>query len=136
MTVREASCACGQLRIQLKGEPQYVSSCCCQACQRRSGAFYAVTAFFGHDQVAGHSGETRVFRRIGESGKPLDFRFCPGCGSTVWWEPQARPDRIAVAGGCFADVDFPSPQRLIWTETRHRSVMVPPELPTFPRSPT
>lgn len=135
MTERVAACACGQLSLRLSGDPAYVSSCCCQACQRRSGSFYAVTAFFLHDQVLEKLGRASDFRRIGASGKPLDFHFCPECGSTVWWEPQARPDRVAVAGGCFADVDFPAPQRLIWTEHRHPSVLVPDDLPTFERAP-
>ncbi|HEY8573216.1 GFA family protein [Phenylobacterium sp.] len=132
----EARCACGELSIRLAGDPQYVSSCCCQACQRRSGSFYAVTAFFAHDQVLEQRGPNTVFRRIGDSGKPLDFHFCPSCGSTVWWEPGARPDRIAVAGGCFADKSFPSPQRLIWTEERHPSICVADDLPTFERAPS
>lgn len=121
---REASCCCGALTIRLTGDPEYVSSCACQACQRRTGSAFGVTAFFKAEQVAGEWGEATVFERIGASGKPLFFRFCPSCGSTVWWEALARPGRIAVAVGAFADKDFPAPQRLIWSE--HKAAWVRP----------
>ncbi|THD77547.1 MAG: GFA family protein [Phenylobacterium sp.] len=133
--MREAACACGGLKITLRGDPKMVSSCACQACQRRTGSAFGVTAFFAHDQVAGTEGEANIFQRIGESGKPLIFRFCPACGSTVWWEPLARPDRVAVAAGAFADPGFPAPQRLIWTDYKAAWVHAPEGAPEFPRSP-
>ena len=132
---REASCACGQLTIRVAGDPEYVSSCACQACQRRTGAPFGVTAFFRNEQVADHAGEASVFRRIAESGNALDFRFCPKCGSTVWWEPHGRPGRTCVAWGAFADPDFPAPQRLIWTDYKADWVHALPGAPEFPRSP-
>ena len=134
-TEREASCACGELKVRLAGDPDYVSSCCCQQCQKRTGSFFGVTAFFREDQLVTTDGAEATFRRIGESGKPLDFHFCPKCGSTVWWEPHARPGRVAVAVGAFADSAFPAPQRMIWTEHRHPWVVTPDDLPLFERAP-
>lgn len=133
--VWEAACHCGRMRIRLAGDPQYVSSCCCEACQRRTGSLFGVTAFFGEDQVLEKSGAWGDFRRIGESGQPLDFHFCTTCGSTVWWEPHARPGRIAVSAGAFADPAFPAPQRMIWTDHRHPWVTTPEGLPLFETSP-
>lgn len=34
---RTASCSCGQLRIQVEGEPRGVGICHCLACQQRTG---------------------------------------------------------------------------------------------------
>jgi hypothetical protein len=133
--VREASCSCGQLSIKVTGDPDMVSSCACQACQRRTGSAFGVTAFFADDQVVGQWGEATVFERLGGSGKPLFFRFCPACGSTVWWEALARPGRVAVAAGAFADKDFPPPQRLIWAEYKAAWVEPPAGVPEFPRGP-
>ncbi len=133
--MREASCACGQMGIRLDGEPRLVSSCCCQQCQRRTGSFYGVTAFFDDDQVEKVWGESRVHLRRGDSGNELSFRFCPDCGSTVWWLAEARPGAVAVAGGAFADVDFPAPERLIWAEHRHPWVRLPPGVVEHARAP-
>lgn len=132
---REATCACGGLKVTLRGDPMKVSSCCCQQCQKRTGSFYGVTAFFEEDQLTDRQGAEAVFRRIGESGKPLDFRFCPGCGSTVWWTAGARPGRVMVAGGAFADAGLPPPERIIWTEHRHPSVRVAEEVREYPGAP-
>ena len=134
--VREASCSCGKLSIKLTGDPEYVSSCACQACQRRTGSAFGVTAFFKEAQMAGEWGESGVFERVGGSGQPMFFRFCPHCGSTVWWEALARPGRVAVAAGAFADKDFPAPQRLIWAEHKAPWVRAPEGAPEFPQGPT
>ena len=134
-TERQAACACGQLSIRLSGDPVLVSSCCCQQCQRRTGAFFGVTAFFERGQVQASEGEATEFRRTADSGADLTFRFCPRCGSTVWWEPHARPGLVAVAGGAFADPTLPPPKRMVWTEHRHPWVCTPEGLATFERSP-
>lgn len=132
---RRASCACGQLSIRLGGDPLRVSSCCCQQCQRRTGGFYGVTAFFDRGQVLATEGEASEFRRTGDSGGAITFHFCPRCGSNVWWDPEARPTLISVAGGAFADRDFPPPERMVWTQHRHPWVRTPEGLAEFEGNP-
>lgn len=132
--IREASCVCGGLKLRLAGDPEYVSSCACQMCQRRTGSAFGVTAFFAPDQVAETVGEAKVFEKTGGSGKPMLFRFCPDCGSTVWWEAGARPGRICVAGGAFADRDFPPPQRLIWAAFGGGWIRPPEGAPIYPEA--
>ena len=134
-TERRAACACGQLSIRLSGDPVLVSSCCCQQCQRRTGAFYGVTAFFAREQVLATEGEASPFRRTGDSGAAITFHFCPRCGSNLWWDPEARPGLVAVAAGAFADPAFPPPERMVWTEHRHPWVRTPAGLALFERNP-
>jgi hypothetical protein len=38
MATREAACLCGQLRLEVEGEPFAVSICNCLDCQRRTGS--------------------------------------------------------------------------------------------------
>ncbi len=133
--VWNAACACGQMSVRLRGAPKLVSSCCCEACQRRGGAFVSVTVFFDDDQVLERRGETRTWRRTGESGHVIDFSFCPTCGSTVWWRAQARPGTVLVAGGCMTDPELPGPERLIWTDYRHPSVRMAENVREYPRGP-
>jgi hypothetical protein len=91
--IREAACACGGLKLRLKGDPEYVSSCACQACQRRTGAPFGVTAIFLDEQVTEQTGEAKVWRRVAESGNWIDYSFCPGCGTTISWLAEGRPGR-------------------------------------------
>ena len=133
-TIGEAACACGQVRLKLRGGPEYVSSCACQACQRRTGAALAVNAIYQEAQVIERVGEVRPFRRIAESGAAVDYNFCPQCGSTVWWRAASRPGMVMVAAGAFADAAYPPPQRLIWAEHKADWVQAPAGVPVFPRA--
>lgn len=117
MTQRIAACACGQVRATCQGEPLTVSLCHCRECQRRSGGPFGIAAFFPTAVTV--AGETHVFRRASDSGFDVVFHFCPVCGSTVWWQAERLPDRVAVAAGTFADPDFPAPTQAVYREHRH-----------------
>jgi hypothetical protein len=132
---RDAACHCGQLRLRLAGAPQLVSSCHCQACQRRTGAVFGSSSFFAKNQVVATAGEHRTYRRQGDSGAWLVFHFCPTCGSNVFWENARLPDIVNVAVGAFADSDFPAPARTVWTQTKHAWVGFPAEIPNYPKNP-
>lgn len=125
---RTASCWCGDLAVTMRGEPTLVSSCCCTRCQRRTGSFFGVTAYFRPDQMVGQRGEPSTFSMA--EGSPT-FRFCPRCGSNLWWGPFVEDDLIGVAGGAFADPTLPSPQRMVFTATRHPFVCTPKGLPEY-----
>ncbi|MFL5972571.1 MAG: GFA family protein [Gaiellaceae bacterium] len=51
MATREAACHCGQLRLEVTGDPFAVSICHCLACQRRTGSAFGMQAGFSSDQV-------------------------------------------------------------------------------------
>lgn len=136
MTVqRQATCHCGQLRVRLQGDPALVSSCHCLACQRRTGALFGSTSFFKREQIVSIEGESRTWRRPGDSGRFLTFHFCPTCGSNVFWNAEGTPDMISVAVGCFADPDFPAPLRTVWAENKHEWLPFPPAGTRHPRNP-
>jgi hypothetical protein len=123
--MRTATCSCGQLRLTAPDGPTRTSVCHCLACQKRTGSVFGFQARWRRDQVQ-LSGEARVWRRVGdELGTALDFRFCPTCGSTVWFTEDNEPDVIAVAVGAFADPDFPAPIRSYHEDTRHPWVALP-----------
>jgi hypothetical protein len=121
--------------MTVRGEPRLVSMCHCQQCQRRTGSAFGVAAFFDEDQVVDRQGEPSEFRRQGESGGGLSFRFCPRCGSTVFWIAERRPGQVAIAAGAFADPGFPAPSRTVWTEFRHQWLEAGASLPAHPGNP-
>jgi hypothetical protein len=118
MRSRSASCACGQLRVTCRGEPDKVSLCHCLDCQRRTGSTYGIAAFFPRREVTAE-GRWSSYARSSDSGFKVTFHFCPVCGSTVFWEPERMPEAIAVAAGSFADPSFPAPTQSVWNERRH-----------------
>ena len=125
---REARCWCGDLRLTLKGDPFYVSSCACTRCQRRTGGFFGVTVYARPEQIAARSGETQTFKLPDGS---TTFHRCARCGTNLWWVPDEEDDVIGLAGGCFVGQNLPAPQRMVYTATRHPWVCVPEGLPEY-----
>ena len=118
MSVRVASCSCGQLRAEVRGEPTGVSVCHCHACQRRTGSVFSAQARFPREAVA-VEGEGTEFVRVGDAGGRFRFTFCPRCGSTVFYVEEGDEGRIAIPVGAFADSRFPAPTVSVYEDRRH-----------------
>jgi hypothetical protein len=130
MRERLAQCHCGSLRATTSGEPLYVGICHCKACQRRTGALAASVAGFAKAQVT-IEGQTKVFDRNGQSGRKVRFYFCPDCGTSLYWEADARPDVYILAVGAFADPNFPAPSVSIFEESKHTWMQLPDGMKHF-----
>ncbi len=121
----EASCSCGQLRVEIQGEPVRVSVCHCLACQRRTGSAFGVQARFVLDD-AQITGTSTQYVRISDQGdERRSFSFCPQCGATVYYTTDAEPDLIAVPIGALADPAFPAPTVSVWESRKHAWVTPP-----------
>ncbi len=75
----------------------------------------------GQVAVAGRAAE---YVRTGDEGGQATFRFCPDCGSTVYWDFGDRGD-VAVAVGAFADPGFPAPTFSVYAARCHSWVSLP-----------
>ncbi|TFW15489.1 GFA family protein [Massilia arenosa] len=131
MVKRFASCTCGQLTAQVDAEPLRISICHCLACQRRSGSVFAAQARFPRARVT-LAGTSTTFVRTGDSGGRATFHFCPQCGDTVWYLPDALPEAIAIPIGAFADPTFPPPTVSVYEERMHSWVVPPPDAEHYP----
>jgi hypothetical protein len=105
MPSRTASCSCGQLRIDVQGEPRNVGLCHCLACQQRTGSvFAALDAFAAPYKVFGTATE---YVRTGDQGAKFRFRFCPVCGTSVFHAEEGHEHAsVGVAVGAFADPEL------------------------------
>ncbi|MEF2073979.1 GFA family protein [Consotaella aegiceratis] len=115
---RRAACSCGSLSVIAEGEPMLISVCHCRACQRRTGSSFGTAVFYPAETVE-TTGESKVFERIGSSGKAVAFHFCPQCGTTLFWFPGFRPGLVAVAFGAFDDQEGLVPSKSVYEEHRH-----------------
>jgi hypothetical protein len=120
MASREAACHCGQLHLDVEGDPFVVGICHCLACQRRTGSAFGMQAAFEPAQVA-VTGRYSTYRRISDEAdrKPHDFHFCPDCGSQVFYTEPDEPDLIVVSVGSFGDPTFPPPTEAGYDSRRH-----------------
>ena len=85
MAARDAACHCGQLRLEVEGDPFAVSICNCRACQRRTGSAFGIQAGFKADQVQ-VVGRFSDYSRVSDEAdrKEHVFHFCPRPGPDVW----------------------------------------------------
>lgn len=118
-TDRTATCACGQLRIQVSGAPARVYACACLECQRATGSILSYRAVFAWDAVVEIAGDRRTWRRVGDAGRWVEQTFCPACGGLVFMEGEGLPGAVAVSAGCFADPGFAPPETLFRAARRH-----------------
>jgi glyoxylase-like metal-dependent hydrolase (beta-lactamase superfamily II) len=126
MATREAACHCGQLRLEVEGDPFSVSICNCLACQRRTGSAFGMQAGYKADQVR-VDGRFNDYSRISDEAdrKEHVFHFCPECGSQVFYTEPDDPELVVVSIGSFADPSFPPPTESGYDSRRHRWVELP-----------
>jgi hypothetical protein len=73
-------------------------------------------------------GTSKEFIRIGDEGTQITFRFCPECGSTVYYTGQGLEGFVGIPVGAFADPTFPSPTVSIYEERMHRWIAMPADI--------
>lgn len=117
MRERVARCRCGQLSATCTGEPVRVSLCHCQGCRRLTGGAFSAQARFPAAAVV-IAGDSRIWERVGESGRRAWFRWCALCGGTVAFVNEGYEDMPAIPLGAFADEDMPRPGVSIYEEHR------------------
>ncbi|CAN5468886.1 GFA family protein [soil metagenome] len=133
MTIRTASCHCGQLSVEVRGEPLGIGVCHCLACQQRTGSVFAALAAFRAPYIV--TGKATEYVRSGDRGSRFRFRFCPVCGSTVFHSEEGHEGSIGVAVGCFADPAFPAPQVSVYDCRRHPWVVLPRDVVAYDQDP-
>ena len=133
MSSRTASCSCGQLRIEVEGEPRGVGICHCLACQQRTGSVFAALASFAAPFKV--TGKATEYVRTGDQGARFRFRFCPVCGTSLFHTEEGYDGSVSVAVGAFADPEFPAPTVSVYDCRRHPWVSLPPGTVAFDKDP-
>ena len=132
-STRTASCSCGQLRIEVQGEPRGVGVCHCLECQRRTGSVFAALASFRAPYSV--SGDATDYVRTGDAGARFRFRFCPVCGTHLFHTEEGVDGSVGVAVGAFGDPSFPAPQVSVYDCRRHPWVRLPTGVIVFDKDP-
>ena len=133
MSSRTASCCCGQLRIEVEGEPRGVGICHCLACQQRTGSVFAALASFAAPYKV--TGKATEYVRTGDQGARFRFRFCPVSGTSLFHTEEGYDGSVSVAVGAFADPEFPAPTVSVYDCRRHPWVSLPPGTVAFDKDP-
>lgn len=104
--IHEGGCACGAVRYRTVGLPAKTAACHCRYCQLRTGSAFGVSVYFDADQVDELQGALTEYTFRTESGRSFTTRFCPVCGTTVFWRLGLFEGKVGVAGGTFDPPSF------------------------------
>jgi hypothetical protein len=122
---RTARCLCGELSVEVSGEPKVCLVCHCTNCQRRTGSVFGAGAYFANEQIISKQGQPKKFDLNTDSGKSLTSHFCGQCGSTHYLEAEMFPGMVGIPVGCFTDPDFPEPRLSVWNQSKYHWVSLP-----------
>jgi hypothetical protein len=121
-----ASCACGQASITVNALPVMHGVCHCTNCKRRTGSAFGISAYFERAAVVARTGETKVYAfHHARQDHDQERHFCVQCGTTLYWYVSVLPDKIGIAGGCFADGGLPEPTYSVTDSKREAWVHLP-----------
>ncbi len=123
--LRTARCSCGDLQLELSGEPSSVYGCACRDCQRATGSAFAYRAMYPQTAIIAQRGAVRRWRRPEGPGDWIEHVSCPTCGTLVWQEGEGIAGRISVSAGCLDDRDLAPPHTLHFASRRHRWLALP-----------
>jgi hypothetical protein len=121
-----ANCACGNASITVNAKPVMHGICHCTNCKRRTGSAFGISAYFERTAVVEQKGETGVYSfHHAPQNHDQQRHFCKNCGTTLYWFVSTLPDKIGIAGGCFADQDSIAPDYSVTDQKREPWLNLP-----------
>ena len=132
---REGGCQCGAVRYRVAGEPLALAACHCTECQRQSGSAFGMSLVVKREDFEILSGELRSFTRSSDSGRPLHCHFCPGCGCRIYHDPAYMDGVVNVRAGTLDETAGLEPTVHVWTKSKQRWVLIPPDAKTKEANP-
>jgi hypothetical protein len=127
-------CACGDVAIDVTGEPIQTRQCWCRQCQRIAAGGPTHNAIFRADDVA-VDGPLATDRYIAASGNTLTKWFCLTCGSHIYAQSSARSELKTVRLGVLDEPHGLRPQMAIWTDDAPEWAMIDPAMERYPQQP-
>lgn len=130
---RNGSCSCGNIKFSVDGDPFNSVFCYCKECQIASGSdkFYGV--WYKPNQLHISQGEVSNFKRLGDSGGELVYKFCPNCGTVIAGESSYG--MVTIAGSTLDNTQGIEPKMAIYTKSAPSWAILPTKIPCFKEMP-
>jgi hypothetical protein len=127
-------CLCGAVRYEVKAEPVFTAVCHCTHCQKQAGtAFTTVVAVPA--AALSLTGALKTYHDTGDSGRAVERRFCPDCGSPIVTELAAIPNLVLIKAGTLDDASWVRPGMEVYCDRAQPWAQVAGEHPRFARMP-
>ncbi len=135
MPTFKGGCQCGAVRYTLNVERFVIYACHCLECQKQSASAFGLSVPI---QLADLdiSGALRAYERDTASGGRTACWFCPACGSRLYHQPKAAPDRATLKGGTLDDTSALKVAGHLWVCRKQPWVKLDPSAPAYDTQPT
>lgn len=123
----KGGCACGAVRLTVKGKPIRSGLCHCLTCRKPHASAFNPFVMFRSDLI--HiEGEVRSW----QSSPGYERFFCPRCGSRVFAK-SSDDDEVEISLGSLDEPALFEPSYELWI-TRREAWMPPLHVPQYERN--
>ena len=112
-------CLCGQVRYSASAEPAVVVVCHCKDCQKQSGTAFSVEVGVSKSSIS-IQGQLKTFHDTGDSGQPVERKFCPDCGSPIISDIAIMPELSFIKAHTLDDTSWLDPKMHIYCDSKAR----------------
>ena len=124
------SCLCNAIRFEVDEFEPRTGNCHCSMCRKFHGAAYATIAEAKRNHFRWISGQELIKGYTAENGTTRSF--CANCGSSLTFaSPEADPDLVEIALGCFDDEVPVRPDAHIYVASGAKWALPEDDLPQF-----
>ena len=128
-------CQCGGIRYEVTGAPKQVCACHCMDCQRQSGSAFGMAVVVNEADFRLTQGEPNTYASKSNAGRAKLGAFCPGCGTRIYHQSEARKGRVSVRAGTLDDTSMLKPDLHIWTCRKQPWVTIPEDVEVHEKQP-
>lgn len=112
------SCYCGNIAFEATVDPDSVTICHCNACQRLTGSAYRVTVAARAQDFRLVRGMPKTYVKLADSGNKRAMVFCGDCGSPVYAHAaEENPTSYGLRVGSLREREALIPRKRIWCES-------------------
>ena len=128
-------CLCGAIRYAISAPVSGLRACHCTHCQKTSGTGSSVNAVILGKDFAITQGTPKRYAAKADSGRTLLRFFCGDCGSPIYSQREASPERLVVRAGSIDDSSAMKIVTNIWTKSARSWSHIDPGSEQLPGNP-
>jgi hypothetical protein len=130
--LHSGGCACGAVRYQAAGKPEWVAHCHCRDCRKNTGTALSTWAGYASASFAFVAGTPQAYH----SSPGVVRWFCGGCGTKLTYEGARWPGEVHVLVGTMDDPAAVTPAAHVYVAHRMPWLHLADGLPRFSTVPS
>jgi len=116
MSTLTGQCMCGDIKVEVKGTPEFSIICACTQCQKITGTGHA-PAFSVLTSNTSVTGKLNFFEQEADDGNTVTNAFCPNCGNPVYKKTTAMPQHIFFHISVIDDNSWFKADHVVYTDS-------------------